>query len=132
MQITNGIDIVDITRIDLVYQKFTQRFIDRILHPEEQDFILSIKQNTIDANILAKRYVAKEAFVKALGFGIGKISFLDIKIFNDSLGKPFLSPSPKCWNFMHEVLFWKNINMSLSLSDEFPYAISSVVIVYEN
>lgn len=57
---------------------------------------------------LAKRFAAKEAISKALGVGIGEnLSFQDIEISNNDLGKPI-------------VLLEKfpDIKIHLSLSDE--------------
>ena len=70
-------------------------------------------------NFLAKRFAAKEAFAKALGFGIGRaVNFCDIEIANDSSGKPIISLPGKPKNFLNGLLNCENYQIFLSLSDE--------------
>jgi holo-[acyl-carrier protein] synthase len=64
---------------------------------------------------LAGRFAAKEAFSKAMGTGIGKdLSFLDIEIAVDPLGKP--------------VIVKPDVNAHLSISHSRDYAVAQVVI----
>ncbi len=84
-----GTDIVDIARIEAVYQKFSQKFLARIFTRQEQENALK-KGNVI--SYYAKRFAAKEACFKACGFGIGQgAQWLDIEITATELGQPILA-----------------------------------------
>ncbi len=86
-----GVDVVTISRIDKVYQRFGDRFIRRILHAEEITQLASKKQIV---PFLAKRFAVKEAAVKALGTGErAGVLLRDFYIQHDELGKPLLRVS---------------------------------------
>ena len=69
-----GCDIVAISRIDTIYQKHGNAFLDKFLNQNEQKLIKS-------SSTLAGFWAAKEAASKALGIGISKeCGFLDIEI----------------------------------------------------
>lgn len=79
-----GTDIIEITRIDRVYQKHSIVFVDKILSPIERECYPNIS-----AVLLAKRFAAKEAISKALGYGIGgQLSWHDIIITHNAVGQP--------------------------------------------
>ncbi len=86
-----GIDIIELSRVQELMTR-QQKFVDRVLtEKEKQKFAaaLSVVRRT---EFLAGRFAAKEAYAKAAGTGIGKeLSFLDIEIDTDHLGKPFFS-----------------------------------------
>ena len=63
-----GIDIIEVARIASSYEKFGERFVNRILHADEIAYCLSHKN---PAPFLAARFAAKEAISKAFGTGIG-------------------------------------------------------------
>ena len=63
-----GIDIIEVARIEASHQKFGERFLNRILHPNEINYCLSYKAS---GPFLAARFAAKEAISKAFGTGIG-------------------------------------------------------------
>ena len=62
-----GIDIIEVARIASSYEKFGERFVNRILHADEIAYCLSHKN---PAPFLAVRFSAKEAISKAFGTGI--------------------------------------------------------------
>ena len=77
-----GIDIASISRIEKMITKFGDRAKKKFMTPRE------IKERKKISSI-AGIWAGKEAFSKALGVGIGKeISFKDIEIVKNSLGKP--------------------------------------------
>ena len=53
-----GIDIIEVSRIRASYEKFGERFLKRILRPEEIAYCLS---HRFPAPFLAARFAAKEA-----------------------------------------------------------------------
>ena len=119
-----GIDIVEINRIKKILKR-NRSFIDRIYTKHERSLCHGNKK----VFCYAKKYAAKEAFVKALGTGFRYgINFKDIEIKNDKLGKPFVKLNKILNLKIKKKCKIKNFNIFLSLSDENKYAIASVVI----
>lgn len=86
-----GTDIVQIRRIALIRKRYGQRFIRRIFTQNEQNATQELSEEMKDA-FYAKRFAAKEAFSKALGFGIGeKAGWLDIEVVTNQHGAPLLN-----------------------------------------
>ena len=86
----------------------------------------SIKDKT---NYFAKRFVAKEAFAKALGTGFRtNLNFKDIEVINDELGKPHFFKSKKINNIVRKNFKVKNFSCFLSISDEKDYSTAFVII----
>lgn len=78
------------------------------------------------ASCLAARFAAKEAFLKALGTGLRDgISWLDLEVSNDALGKPELTLSGKAAE-----LYKRNglTMVHLSLSHDGGNAVAMVVL----
>ena len=83
-----GTDILKFERIDSVIERLGNRFVERILTPEERE---EYAASARPANLLAKRFAAKEAVAKALGTGIGRgVSWQDIRICHDDNGAPLV------------------------------------------
>ena len=84
-----GNDIVEIERIRKSYEKHKEHFLSRLFSKKEQEYCLTFKD---PVPRIAGRFSAKESIAKALGTGFGKdLSWLDIEILNDPLGKPLAS-----------------------------------------
>ena len=117
-----GTDIVNIERIERIFEKFGQNFVDKNFHELEIKQFDLLKKESKSA-YLAKRFAAKEAVAKALGEGIGKnLSFKDIAIINDELGAPKIVISSEIYPRAHKY------NFQISLSDDYPFAVAFVVI----
>ncbi|PRY80944.1 holo-ACP synthase [Alkalibacterium olivapovliticus] len=84
-----GLDVVDIERINKAYIR-RPSFAGRVLTHKELELFNALS-GTRQIEFLAGRFSAKEAYSKALGTGIGKLTFLDVEILPDNLGKPVLS-----------------------------------------
>src|SRR5712692_556594 len=83
-----GIDIIEVERIQSSFEKFGERFLKRILHPNEITYCLSHRQ---PAPFLAARFAAKEAISKAFGTGIGKhLGWQDMEVGRKESGEPFV------------------------------------------
>ena len=81
-----GTDIIECLRIAQMIERHGELFINRVYTPLEIRYCNSRKQAT---QHFAGRWAAKEAILKALGTGWRKgISWRDIEIRNDPLGKP--------------------------------------------
>ena len=88
-----GNDVVEIERIRKSIDTHGLRLLTRLFTTKEQDYCLKYKDPVPH---FAGRFSAKEAVVKALGTGFGEhVSWLDIEIVNDSLGKPHVFFSPQ-------------------------------------
>ncbi|UOR10324.1 holo-ACP synthase [Halobacillus amylolyticus] len=81
-----GIDIIEIKRIKQSIKR-NPRFVQRILTKSEQDRYDQLN-DWRRAEFLAGRFAAKEAFSKAVGTGIGKLSFHDIEVISNDAGAP--------------------------------------------
>jgi len=84
-----GTDVVQISRIRKLAERFSERIGDRIFTPSELAYCLAKADPAVS---LAGRFAAKEAVMKALGTGWGAgVRFIDIEIVRDSSGRPSLS-----------------------------------------
>ncbi len=83
-----GIDIIEVARIQSSHERFGERFLNRILLPNEIKYCLSYKA---PAPFLAVRFAAKEAISKAFGTGIGaQLSWQDMEVGRKASGEPFV------------------------------------------
>ena len=122
--IGNGVDIIKNSRINNSLK--IKGFLNRIFTEKE---IQQGKKLKNKINFYAKRFAAKEAFVKAIGTGFrSDINFIDIEIKNDKNGMPYISLSKKLNNFLQKKLKIQKYKVFLSLSDEKDYSIAFVVI----
>ena len=117
-----GTDILKISRIENIFNKYGGRFSRRILCRAELN-IVENKNKSI--SFLAKRFSVKEAASKALGTGIGAISWHDFEVKNDSFGAPILKLTGGAKKKMEEIGASQAL---ISLSDESDHVLSFVVI----
>jgi len=88
MILGTGIDIVEVSRIRDSYERFGDRFLRRVLRPEEIAYCLSHK---FPAPHIAARFAAKEAISKAFGTGIGQhLGWQDMEITRRDSGEPLV------------------------------------------
>jgi len=117
-----GTDIVSIERIQGIQTRLGDKFARRIL--TDAEFALYIKRSR-SASYLASRFAAKEAIAKALGTGIGKVSFHHIETLHASTGAPVVQLHKQALAIQKA----KKIScIHLSLSDEEHYATAFVVL----
>lgn len=118
-----GTDIVEIPRIEALWERYGERFAARILSEYELPGCLLARQ---PARLLAKRFAAKEAFAKAVGSGMRQpVSFQRISIAHDGLGKPVLQFDETLRFYLAQL----GINgHHLSLSDERDMVVAFVVL----
>ena len=124
-----GNDIVDINRIRLIYEKFGDKFLNRIYTKNELNFFSKNKSKYIYR--LANRFAAKEAFYKALNHNKMNPSprFKDLEILKDQNGKPKLNIFNVAEKLCLELIpKGCNYKIHLSLSDEKDYCCSFVII----
>lgn len=80
--LSSGVDIVEIQRFRDLNPLIRERFFCRVFTPDER---AEIGYNLERA---AGYFAAKEAMAKALGCGIGPVSWQEIEIIKDPQGKP--------------------------------------------
>ena len=122
MQITTGIDIIEIERIKNSIEETEGKFCERVYTEKEIEYCESKKAQKYQH--YAGRFAAKEAVFKAISpFLENKydIGWKDIQILNDENGRPYVQ------------ILNKNIkelnNIDISISHCKQYAVASVVVV---
>ncbi len=126
--IGNGVDIVKNQRIQKALKN--KNFLNRIYSKKEISASKKIKNKV---NFFAKRFAAKEAFVKAIGLGFrSHINYKDIFVVNDIYGKPKLIINNKLKLIMKKKFKYNNFKIFLSLSDEKNHSIAFVIIEKKN
>lgn len=83
-----GNDLCSIVRIAEAYERFGQRFLERILTPAELSYVAS--HPDLLAKRLAGRFAVKEAASKVLGTGWKGVGWKEIEVVKLSSGAPTL------------------------------------------
>ncbi|UCD09942.1 MAG: holo-ACP synthase [Dehalococcoidales bacterium] len=116
--LTNGVDIIEISRIRKMVKRWGKRFLDRIYTEKE----LQICKGRPDR--LASRFAGKEAVMKALGTGARGISWREIEIDSQPSGKPVVNLYGKAQEKAQSL----GLNeLVISLSDSKEYSVAFVV-----
>jgi holo-[acyl-carrier protein] synthase len=127
MIIGTGIDIVSIVRIENLMTRWGDLFLSRIFTERE---IIRCRQRSRPSECFAIRFAAKEAFLKAIGWGLRNgIRWTDIEVENDSLGKPLFSLHR---NAKEAFELLKIQKVFLTLSHDRPYAVAHVLLEGKN
>lgn len=121
-----GLDLVKITRIRSLMERWQDRFLQRLYTEEERRYCL--KRASPYAS-LAGRFAAKEAVLKALGTGWADgIRWVDIQVLNDKNGKPVATVTGRAETLLHEAGV---TGIHVSLSHDADYAIAEAVLTRE-
>ena len=111
-----GIDIIKISRMHNLMERFGEKGLKRFLCNEERLLVKNAKN-------AAGYWAAKEAFSKAIRSGIGKeCSFADIQIYKDSKGAPKIALSRRV------IEAFEIEDVSLSITHDGEYAIAVVAV----
>jgi len=125
-----GTDIVLISRIRDLLERYGERFARRVLGPDElAEFHRRAGRGSPGveraARYLAKRFAAKEAFSKALGLGLrGPMTLLSLQVLNDRRGRPYAVARKELEPYLAE----RGLVAHVSISDEIDSALAFVVI----
>ena len=132
-----GTDIVLIDRIQGLHDRYGDRFVRRVLGPDERiEFERRRQRGTADGRTgsdravryLAKRFAGKEAFSKALGLGLrGPMTLLSLQILNDERGKPYAVARKELEPYLRE----RGLRAQVSLSDEVDSALAFVILEHD-
>jgi len=118
-----GVDIVATSRFQSFLDKGNSAIFERLFTDSERETCSRRKDS---ASCFAARFAAKEAFLKALGTGLRDgISWHDMEVANDALGKPELILSGKAAELYQA---GKLAGMHLSLSHDGGHAVAMVVL----
>ncbi len=118
-----GTDVCSIPRVAEVLARHGERFVRRILTPEER---ARYERTRDKAGHLAKRFAAKEAFSKAIGTGIhAPFTWHSITVGRDPRGKPLIVPSGPMARHLESLGVAR---AHLSLSDDHDVAVAFVVL----
>jgi holo-[acyl-carrier protein] synthase len=122
-----GNDLIEIKRIKKILKDDRRdAFLHRMLTPKEMELVACNEKRVYE--YVAGRFSAKEAVAKALGTGIGgKLSFQDIEIFPDALGKPLVHIADDVWvrcGFSNPVRM--RVHVSITHSDDYAAAMAVV------
>lgn len=79
-----GVDMIEVARIERGVTRHGDRFYQRFFTAQEVAYCEG------QATRLAGRFAVKEAVGKALGTGIGDVSWTEIEVVCDARGRPFL------------------------------------------
>jgi len=88
MILGTGIDIIEVARVQGSLERFGDRFLKRVLLPEEITYCLG---NKVPGPFIAVRFAAKEAISKAFGTGIGaQLGWRDMEVRRKGSGEPYV------------------------------------------
>ena len=119
-----GTDIVNISRIKSAIKKNSSYFKKRVFTNFEIK-ICDKRNNNVEC--FAKRFAANEALFKAIGHK-NKLSFKEVEIRNNTSGMPnFYIKGTSLLN-LKKLFKNKKFKIHLSLSDDKPWAVASVVV----
>lgn len=119
-----GTDVVEITRVERLIDRFGQAFLDRIFTASEQR-AGDLRRNR--GRFYAMRFAAKEAAWKALATRHKGIGWHDLVIGADSDGKPELHFEGRACEIFDKISSGRGVK-HLSLSDDGGMALAFVVL----
>ena len=120
--LATGVDIIEISRIRRVLERYSQRFLDRVFTPAEIEYCRGRAPN------LAARFAAKEATMKALGTGVLGVGWKDIEVVRAKSGAPGIELHGRADQRAQRLGVWE---ASLSISHSNEYAVAFVVMQRE-
>jgi holo-[acyl-carrier protein] synthase len=120
MKIVTGVDLIEIARVEEVIARHGKHYLERIYTPAE------IEQCGKRVESLAGRFAAKEAVAKALGCGIGDVTWKEIEILGDEQNAPMLTLSGAAEKRASELGL---TNWSVSISHSQSHSVAFVVAI---
>lgn len=117
-----GTDITSIPRIRDLFERYGDRFAQRIFRPEE---IAEANTRYDPASFLAARWAAREAFLKALGRDVRLIPYRDIEVAKNPRGPVSIVLHGRA---REAFLATGAQTIHLSISHEKEYAVATVIL----
>ncbi|MEE8425665.1 MAG: holo-ACP synthase [Woeseiaceae bacterium] len=88
-----GTDVVELSRIQAIYERFGEHFVERLLMDDEIELF---RRSKWPIRFLAMRFAGKEATVKAMGTGFAHGVWLrDVGIVSNDWGRPLVTWSER-------------------------------------
>ncbi len=112
-----GTDLIEIERIEAALARHGERFLDRILGPQERARYEARKARSARRGLVfvATRFAAKEAISKALGLGMTQpMSWRAVEIINAPSGAPLAL----AYGALEQYLQARRLRLHVSLTDE--------------
>lgn len=100
-----GVDLLRVERIEHVFARHGQKFIARILGPQEIEKFHRRYQRDPQRGVrfLATRFAAKEAFSKAIGLGMhSPMAWSRMQTLNEASGKPMVQLAEPLASWYHQ------------------------------
>lgn len=120
MILRTGIDLIEISRIEEVVARHGKHYLERIYTSAELEYCGR------RAESLAGRFAAKEAVVKALGCGIGDVTWKEIEILGDEQNAPVLNLSGEAEKKAKELGL---VSWSVSISHSQSHSVAMAVAI---
>lgn len=119
-----GTDIIEIQRIQIAVNKHGN-FLNKIFTENEIEYF---KSRNMNVEVIAGNFAAKEAISKSIGTGIRNLSFLDIEVLRDDLGKPIVNLKGKILKSIENTFgdrqaYKIHVSISHSKSNAIAYAV---------
>jgi holo-[acyl-carrier protein] synthase len=95
--VLTGVDLVEVDRFRDLNPAIRKRFYERVFTPEERNHIGASLQRA------AGLFAAKEAAVKALGCGIGPVSWQEVRVRHNPQGLPYLEMAGAADRLVHKM-----------------------------
>jgi holo-[acyl-carrier protein] synthase len=121
-----GTDLVEIGRIAAAVERFGDRFVERILGPQERARYEARRTRSASRGLafLATRFAAKEAVSKAIGLGLrSPMTWRAVEIVNAPSGQPQVVAHDALAEFLRQ----RRLCLSVSVTDEQTMAMAFVV-----
>jgi holo-[acyl-carrier protein] synthase len=121
-----GTDLVEIGRIAAAVDRFGDRFVERILGPQERARYEARRARSASRGLayLATRFAAKEAVSKAIGLGLrSPMTWRAVEIVNAPSGQPQVVAHDGLAEFLRR----RRLRLSVSVTDEQSMAMAFAV-----
>ena len=123
MKLATGVDLIEIAQIEEVVSRHGARYLERIYTPAE------LEQCGKQSESLAGRFAAKEAVAKALGTGIGDVTWQEIEVLGDEQNAPTLKLTG---NALRKAQQAGLTTWSVSISHSMSHAVAVVIALGES
>ncbi|MGA7194252.1 MAG: holo-ACP synthase [Anaerolineales bacterium] len=120
MILRTGVDLIEISRIEEVIARHGNHYLERIYTSAE------LEQCEKNVESLAGRFAAKEAVSKALGTGIGDVTWKEIEILGNEQNAPVLTLRGMAEQKSKELGL---TNWSVSISHSMSHAVAVVTAI---